>query len=104
MTAATAAIKGRRLVADRSGRFKLRIAFSQSAPAGPARVTVRRAKRLLASKPVLVRPGATRTVILRLTAAGRRAIRRGASARVTVALRLPDGATVRKQIRLTRRR
>ena len=102
--AALARITGRKLTADRRGRFKVRVAFAAAAPAGTARVTVLARGKRLARKRFAVRPGQTAAAKLRLTRAGRRAVKPGRTKRVKVVLRLPGGASVDKTMKLTRRR
>jgi hypothetical protein len=102
--ASLARLRDSRLVADRRGRFKVRIAFKAAAPSGTARVAVKRKGRKLAAARTRVRPGRTATVKLRLSAAGRRAIRPGRRKLVRVELRLPGGGKITKQLRLARRR
>ena len=102
--AAMARIRSRRLVADRRGRFKVRVAFTAAAPSGKARIVVLRRGRRLAAKRFAVRPARTVTVRMRLSRTGRRTIRPGRSKRVRVQLRLPNGPKVVKTLRLARRR
>jgi len=102
--AALARIRGRRLVADRSGRFKVRVAFTAAAPSGTAGIAVLRKGRRLAAKRFAVQRARTVTVRLRLSRAGRRTIEPGRSKRVRVQLRLPGGGKVARTLRLARRR
>ncbi len=102
--AALARIVGRKLTADRRGRFKVRVAFAAAAPAGTARVRVLAKGKRLAATRLAVRPGQGATAKLRLSRAGRRAVRPGRTKRVKVVLRLPGGAKVTKAMKLTRRR
>ncbi len=102
--AVLARIAGRRLKADRRGRFKVRVAFGAEAPAGTALLTVRARRQRLALKRFPVRPSREVTVKLRLSRAGRRAIKPGRSKRVKVELRLPGGEQVAKRMKLARRR
>jgi hypothetical protein len=101
---APAQIVGRKLTADRRGRFKVRVAFAATAPAGTARVTVLAKGKRLAAKRLAVRPGQGATAKLRLSRAGRRAVRPGRTKRVKVVLRLPGGPKIAKPMKLTRRR
>jgi hypothetical protein len=104
LTRTLATILATRLRADRNGRFKVRVTFAATAPRGSAKVTVRSRGRRLAARRFDVEPSETVAVRLRLSASGRRIVRRGHSKRVTVELRLPDGTRVNKTVRLARRR
>jgi hypothetical protein len=99
-----ARIKGRKLVADRRGRFKVKVEFAQTAPRGTARLTVLARGKKLALGRFKVQRARTVTVKLRLSRAGRRTIKPGRSKRVEVALRLPGGARISKPMKLARRR
>ena len=91
--------------ADRKGRFSFRIRFGDDVEEGTARVTVKIGKKTIAKSTFAVRAGATKTVRLKLTKAGRKAIKPGRKARrVSIAVRLPDDRKLTDTIRLSRKR
>jgi hypothetical protein len=101
----TAEISTTRSKADRKGRFSFRIRFGRDVEEGTARVTVKSARKTIAKGTFAVRAGATKTVRLKLTRAGRKAIKPGRKARrVSIAVRLPDERKRTGTIRLSRRR
>ena len=77
----------------RRGRFKLRINFAATAPAGIAVIEVFRGKRKIGSGRGRVRRGGSRQVSIKLTKTGRRLLRRSESKRLRV----------RVQVRVKRR-
>jgi hypothetical protein len=96
-------LKGGLLRADRRGRFQARVSFGSDAPLGRARLDVKRRGKLVASKLVDVVRSRTITVPLRLNSKGRRLVRRHSRKAVTLVLRLPSGARVRKNASISRR-
>ena len=100
----TSKVRSRKLVADRRGRFPLKVRFGSDAPKGTARIAVVARRTTIAKAKLRVRRGQTRRVVLKLNAAGRRAIRPGKSRRVRVVVRLPGGEKFARTVRLSRKR
>jgi extracellular elastinolytic metalloproteinase len=97
-------LSGAKVTADRKGLFKVKVRFGDAAPEGKARLTVWRKGKRLARASTAVRRGTTVTKTLRLSKTGRNVIRRGRSKMVRIELLLPDGAKLKKTIRLTRKK
>jgi hypothetical protein len=99
------AISTAKAKADRKGRFSFRIRFGDDVEEGTASVTVKSKGKTIAKGRFAVEAGRTMTVRLKLTKSGRKVIKAGRKARkVNVTVRLPDGETFGKKIRLSRRR
>ena len=100
-----ATVRSRRVTASRRGALAVKVRFAANAPRGIARLHLRSTRRkLLASARTRVRRARTVTVRMRLNRAGRRAIRPGKRARVTLRVILPGGKTASRRITVTRRR
>ena len=95
----------RKLTATRAGVFRVKIAFSVNAPAGSATVKVaRKGKTIARQGRIMVVPGATRTVKLKLNARGRRSIKPGKTQKVRVTVTLPGSSKAARTLKLKRRR
>jgi hypothetical protein len=99
---ATVLVSGRPRV--RRGRFAIRIRFARTAPRGTAVIEVYRGRRRIGIARTRVRRGATKRVRVKLTPTGRRLLRRAASGRLRVRVRVRVGRRVLRTKTLTIRR
>jgi trypsin len=88
---------GRPLV--RHGRFRIRVNFTADAPTGTAIVELFRGKKRIATAKTRVRRNGSKRVTVKLSKAGRKALRRSKSKRLNVTVRV----RVKRQVLQTRR-
>ena len=90
-----AALKSPRSLQARNGRFKVKVSFDATAPAGTAKLTVLLKGRKIGSARVKVKPGGTATAKVKLTKAGVRKLKK--TKRLKVSLRITVGGKLTKK-------
>ena len=88
----------------RAGRFRLRIRFAATAPAGKATIEVFRGSRKIGTTTTRVRRGGSKRVTVKLNKRGRRLLRNSESGRLRVRVRVRVGKRVLRTTNLTIRR
>ena len=88
----------------RAGRFRLRIRFAATAPAGKATIEVFRGSRKIGTATTRVRRGGSKRVTVKLNKRGRRLLRNSESGRLRVRVRVRVGKRVLRTTNLTIRR
>jgi hypothetical protein len=85
----------------RGGRFRIRVKFGTTAPRGTAVIEVLRSKRVIGIARTRVSRGATKRVNVKLTTTGKRLLRRAATKRLVVSVRVRVGRTTLRRKALT---
>jgi secreted trypsin-like serine protease len=97
-------LNAKRPKVSKKGRFKIRVSFDATAPAGTAVVEVYRGKRKVGTAKGFVRRGGSRQMTIKLNKTGRKLLKRSKSKRLKVRVRVRVGSAVLRTKTLTIRR